>query len=58
LRRSGSDPDDAKHSAQQQTVRYLMVASYRGEVPPGYRDVAEGEVVCIDRDLCVNRQSL
>ncbi len=56
-RRSGSDPGDAKHTAQQ-TVRYVMIASYRDQVPTGYRDVAEGEVVCIDRDLNVSRQSL
>jgi predicted glutamine amidotransferase len=56
LSRRGSDPADAR--AAQQQVRYVIVASYRDQVPPGYREVAEGEVVCIDRDLGVTRQSL
>lgn len=56
LARRGSDPDDPK--AAQQSVRYVVMASYRGQLPPGYREVAEGEVVCIDRDLNVTSQSL
>ncbi|MFI5306939.1 MAG: class II glutamine amidotransferase [Polyangiales bacterium] len=53
----GATPSD-KH-APPQAVRYVIVASYQGKtVPTDFREVAEGEVVCIDRDLRVNRQSL
>ncbi len=45
--------------ASEQAVRYVIVASYGGaQVPTGYREVAEGEVVCVDRDLQVSSQSL
>jgi glutamine amidotransferase len=58
LSHRGSDPLDPKHAAQQ-AVRYVMVASYRGQnAPTGYRELAEGEVVCIDRDLRVTSQTL
>jgi len=56
-RRSGSDPVDVKQTTQQ-SVRYVLVASYRDQLPPGYREVAEGEVISVDRDLCVSRQTL
>lgn len=40
-------------------VRYVVIASHPGErVPTGYREVAEGEVVCVDRDLRVTSQKL
>jgi hypothetical protein len=52
------DGMDHKHDAQQ-GVRYVIVASHRGpSTPNGYREVAEGEVVCVDRDLHVTLQTL
>jgi predicted glutamine amidotransferase len=52
------DAMDPKHDAQQ-GVRYVIVASHRGpNVPTSYREVAEGEVVCVDRDLHVTLQTL
>jgi glutamine amidotransferase len=41
-----------------QAIRYVIVASHNGTAPTGYREVAEGEVVCIDRDLHVTLQTL
>jgi len=56
-RLSQRDSDAPKASAQ--SVRYVVVASYRGTTAPaGYRDVNEGEVVCIDRDLRVTQHGL
>jgi predicted glutamine amidotransferase len=53
----GEEPN-AKQ-ATQQAVRYVIVASHLGTAPPtGYREVAEGEVICIDRDLRVSSQKL
>jgi hypothetical protein len=50
---------DAPAKASTQSVRYVVVASYRGTTAPaGYRDVNEGEVVCIDRDLRVTQHGL
>lgn len=55
--RESDTPSANKTSAQ--SVRYVVVASYRGEqAPPGYRALEEGEVVCVDRDLHVTQHAL
>src|SRR5205823_1942478 len=49
----GSEEQLGEKQAQQ-AVRYVVVASHRGpNAPTGYRDVPEGQVVYIDRDLRV-----
>jgi hypothetical protein len=53
----GSDPDSRQ--AAERPVRYVVLASYRGERPPlGYRDVPEGAVIGVDRDLRVTQHPL
>jgi predicted glutamine amidotransferase len=57
LARRGDGMDSKQ--GQSQAVRYAMVASHRGtSAPTGYREIADGEVVCIDRDLHVTLQTL
>lgn len=56
-RRGGSDPGEVKLTAQQ-TVRYVIAASYRGTLPAGAREVPEGELICVDRDLRVSHKPL
>jgi predicted glutamine amidotransferase len=56
--RESEHAPSAKPTAPQ-SVRYVIVASHRGtRTPPGYREVAEGEVVCVDRDLRVSQHLL
>jgi predicted glutamine amidotransferase len=56
-RRSGSDPAEVKQTSQQ-SVRYVIAASYRGPLPAGAREIAEGELICVDRDLVVTSTTL
>jgi hypothetical protein len=42
-----------------QAVRYVIVASHAGpSTPPSYSAVADGSVVCVDRDLRVTQHAL
>lgn len=55
LRRS--DPVSPERAVD--PVRYVLLASRLDErVPPGYRDLRDGEIVAIDRDLTVTSHTL
>jgi glutamine amidotransferase len=56
-RRSG-DPV-ANRDGAQMSVRYAIVATCNGDPsPPGYRVIADGEVLAVDRDLNVSTHAL
>jgi glutamine amidotransferase len=56
-RRSG-DPV-ANRDGAQMSVRYAIVATCNGEPsPPGYRVIADGEVLAVDRELNVSTHAL
>lgn len=49
-----SNPELRSPTATEKFTRYVVIASYRGDTPPAtFKDVPEGSVLSVDRDLRV-----